>query len=116
MSIQFANPALRWKPSTGRLSGLPSPVRVVHPVCAMLFLFATALPGQDYSIDFHTIDGGGEILMETADGQLQLSGTLGQWDGTELIEQSGGGYTLTGGFWPVNIGRTDLLFRDDFEG
>ena len=42
--------------------------------------------------------------------------TRGQWDGTELIEQSGGGYTLTGGFWPVNVDQTDILFRDGFEG
>ena len=67
------------------------------------------------SVGFHTTHGG-EILAESADPRWQLSGTLGQWDSTELIEQSGGGYTLTGGCWPVNIDQTDILLRDGFEG
>ena len=88
----------------------------IQTCCAALFLLSPALPAQDYSIDFHTIDGGGEILSESADQRWQLSGTLGQWDSTEALELSGDGYTLTGGFWPVNIDQTDILFRDGYEG
>jgi len=80
-----------------------------------LLLPASAIP-QDYSLDFYTIDGGGEILAESSNERWRLSGTLGQWDSTESLELSGSGYTLTGGFWPVNINRTDRLFRDGFEG
>lgn len=90
-------------------------MRITGPAWITLLLLSTILPAQDYSIDFHTIDGGGEILSESADQRWQLSGTLGQWDSTESLALSGGGYTLTGGFWPVNIDQTDRLFRDGFE-
>ena len=71
---------------------------------------------QDFSVDWHTIDGGGEVLSETADQTWQLSGTIGQPDATELIDLAGNGWTLTGGFWAGNIEQTDILFRDEFEG
>ncbi|MEE4638925.1 MAG: hypothetical protein V2J42_09325 [Wenzhouxiangella sp.] len=81
---------------------------------SLALLPATAIP-QDYSLDFYTIDGGGEILAESADERWQLSGTLGQWDSTDSSALSGGGYTLTGGFWPVNTELIDLIFQDRFE-
>jgi hypothetical protein len=83
---------------------------------SLALLLPSAASTQDYSLDFYTIDGGGEILAESADQRWQLSGTLGQWDSTESLELSGSGYTLTGGFWGVNIEQTDLLFSDGFEG
>lgn len=79
-------------------------------------LATSAGPMQDYAIDWHTIDGGGEIQSVTADETWQLSGTIGQPDSTELLELSGSGWTLTGGFWPVTVDQTDLLFRGGFEG
>ena len=85
-------------------------------IALVLVLLSASLAAQDYSIDWYTVDGGGEILSESGDQRWQLSGTLGQWDGTESLELSGGGYTLTGGFWPVDIDQTDRLFRDGFEG
>lgn len=90
--------------SAGRILGL-----------TILFLPAT-IAAQDFTIDWHTIDGGGEVLSETSDQQWQLSGTLGQWDSTESQSLTGAGWTLTGGFWPVTVDQTDLLFRDSFEG
>ena len=81
---------------------------------AALTLPAAAIP-QQWDVDWHTVDGGGEVLTETGDGQWQLSGTLGQWDGSESLALSGGGWTLTGGFWPVTVEQTDVLFRDGFE-
>ena len=82
----------------------------------ILLLAAATVSAQDWSLDWSTVDGGGEILSESDDQRWQLSGTLGQWDSTEALELAGGGYTLTGGFWPVNIDQTDILFRDGFEG
>lgn len=83
---------------------------------ASALLVPAGAVSQDYSIDWHTIDGGGEMFSETADQAWQLSGTLGQWDSTESLELAGGGYTLTGGFWPATVDETDRLFSDGFEG
>lgn len=79
-------------------------------------LSAGVLHAQDYSIDWHTIDGGGELLSESTDQTWQLSGTIGQPDSTESLDLSGNAWTLTGGFWPVTVDQTDVLFRDGFEG
>lgn len=46
-----------------------------------------------YSIDWHTIDGGGGV---STGGVYSVSGTIGQ---PEDGAMSGGNYTLTGGFW-----------------
>ena len=93
------------------------PRSAVRAVAAALLLVSTALSAQDFSIDWHTIDGGGEVLAETVGGQWQLSGTLGQWDSTELQAVSGGAsWTLTGGFWPVSTDPTRPMFKDGFEG
>jgi hypothetical protein len=83
---------------------------------ALLVFGSTLAFAQDFSVDWHTLDGGGELLSETDDQQWQLSGTIGQPDATALIDLSGNGWTLTGGFWAVNIEQTDLLFRDSYEG
>ena len=94
----------------------PAPrIHTASAVAVTLCLLSAALPAQDFDLDWWTVDGGGEVLSETADQQWQLSGTLGQWDSTESLELAGAGWTLTGGFWPVNIDQTDRLFRDGFE-
>lgn len=46
-----------------------------------------------YSVDWHTIDGGGGT---SAGGGFMLAGTVGQPDAGEM---SGGNYVLVGGFW-----------------
>lgn len=97
----------------GLIRPLPR-MRFAYPGCAALLLATTAW-AQDFSIPWSTVDGGGEVLSETADRQWQLSGTLGQWDGTESLALSGSGWTLTGGFWPATVGETDRLFSDGFE-
>ncbi len=55
---------------------------------------ATLAPGQDYQIDWHTIDGGGGF---SAGGDFELEGTIGQPDAGVM---TGGDFELTGGFWP----------------
>ena len=101
------------------LSNRSSASRFDRLGCAFLILalqLSAAALAQDWSVNWHTIDGGGEVLAETADQTWQLSGTIGQPDATELIDLAGNGWTLTGGFWPVNIDQTSILFRDGFEG
>jgi hypothetical protein len=96
--------------------GLPARPSLAAALLSLALLLPASAVPKDYSLDFYTIDGGGEILAESADARWQLSGTLGQWDGSESLALSGAGYTLTGGFWGVNIDQTDRLFRDGFEG
>ena len=70
---------------------------ILYPIVALsatsLTLFAG---GQAFDLTRSTIDGGGAMRSTSADGVLELSGTIGQPDAGVL---SGGGFTLTGGFW-----------------
>ncbi len=61
----------------------------------LLTLIGVAL-AQDYVIDWHTVDGGGE--MWSTGGSYDLGGTIGQPDAGVM---TGGAYTLTGGFWAI---------------
>jgi len=47
-----------------------------------------------FNVDWHTIDGGGGTSVGAG---FVLSGTIGQPDAGEM---AGGGFLLTGGFWP----------------
>lgn len=58
-------------------------------------VLATAALAQSYTIDWHTIDGGGGT---STSGGYSLSGTIGQPDAGQM---SGGGYSLAGGFWSL---------------
>lgn len=71
------------------------------------------LAGGQASIDWWSVDGGGEIQAEGGD--WTLSGTLGQWDGTEGNLLTGGNWQMTGGFWAVEAPASDGLFIDSFE-
>ena len=51
--------------------------------------------GQSYTIDWYQIAGGGG----STGGTYQVSGTIGQPDASGAM--SGGGYSLTGGFWSL---------------
>jgi hypothetical protein len=50
--------------------------------------------GGTLSINWWTIDGGGETFSTSA--QYSVGGTIGQPDAGHML---GGGYTLSGGFW-----------------
>ena len=54
-----------------------------------------SLHGQQYAIDWFTIDGGGGT---STGGVYSVTGTIGQPDAGHL---SGGNYTVDGGFWGV---------------
>jgi hypothetical protein len=64
---------------------------------ALLLVASAALAqtGNGYDLSWSTVDGGGG---ESSGGSYTLMGTAGQPDAGPLL--SGGGYTLTGGFWP----------------
>ena len=62
---------------------------------------ATLAPGQDYEIDWRTIDGGGGT---SAGGTFELEGTLGQHDSNDpATALTGADFTLVGGFWAVAV-------------
>ncbi len=94
------------------------PISIVCVAGLLLAAAGSLSAGDDWSIDWHTIDSGG--VIEADDGndppQWQLSGTIGQWDATEAREFTGGEWRLTGGFWALTLEElADMLFRDRFE-
>jgi hypothetical protein len=58
-------------------------------------LAVSGVRGDDFDLDWWTIDGGGE--MWTTGGDFELSGTAGQPDAGVLM--TGGDFELVGGFW-----------------
>jgi hypothetical protein len=59
-------------------------------------LFALSASAQSYSIDWFKVAGGGGT---STNAQYSLSGTIGQHDAGGPL--TGGGYSLTGGFWAL---------------
>ena len=51
---------------------------------------------DSYTIDWQTVDGGGDMLC--TGGNFELSGTIGQPDASTTV-LTGGNFELTGGFW-----------------
>ena len=60
-------------------------------------LFATAALAQSFSIDWHTLGGGGGT---STGGVFAVSGTVGQPDASGQ-PMTNGTFTLTGGFWSI---------------
>ena len=73
---------------------LNAQTRMIVAVSAVL-VAAVATPADDLTIDWWTIDGGGE--MWTTGGDFELSGTIGQPDAG--FAMTGGDFELAGGFW-----------------
>lgn len=69
-------------------------------------LLCAATQAGDFSIDWHTIDGGGGTSVG---GDFELSGTIGQPDAGVL---TGGDFELVGGFWGVTQGIGGGLVGD----
>jgi hypothetical protein len=70
----------------------------VQVMVALSFAHVGSSLAQDYAIDWHTIDGGGETW--STGGDYELGGTIGQPDANELV-MTGGDYSVTGGFWAL---------------
>jgi hypothetical protein len=74
--------------------------------CGLLALASAMLAyGQDYSITWHTMDGGGGT---STGGVYSATGTIGQPDAS-LAPMTNGQYSLVGGFWalPVAVQTTN---------
>ena len=71
---------------------------------ALLALLAATIiaSAQPYSIDWYKVAGGGG--MNSTGGVYSVSGTVGQPDASGAM--SGGGYSLTGGFWALYAVQT----------
>ena len=67
--------------------------KALMAACIPAAVFAQSASAQAFDLGWHTIDAGGG---SSAAGAFQLSGTIGQHDAGVM---SGGGFTLTGGFW-----------------
>src|SRR5262245_33689960 len=66
---------------------------------AIVILSMSAIArGQNYAIDGHTIDGGGQTF--STGGTFSHGGTIGQPDAGPAPPMTGGAFELTGGFWP----------------
>src|SRR5687768_9668352 len=62
----------------------------------VLSMLVFSVSGQNYSIDWFTIDGGGGA---SSGGGYTLNGSIGQADAGAPM--TGGNYSLTGGFWSL---------------
>jgi hypothetical protein len=60
----------------------------------LTFLLSVSIANADYSINWHTIDGGGGT---SSGGSYTVMGTIAQH---EAAVSEGGRYELLGGFWP----------------
>ncbi|HUD48910.1 MAG TPA: hypothetical protein VMR33_18905 [Candidatus Baltobacteraceae bacterium] len=70
----------------------------------IILLFALLIPalshGQTYSIDWYKVAGGGGASAGTNGANVySVNGTIGQPDASGAM--SGGGYSVTGGFWSL---------------
>jgi hypothetical protein len=76
---------------------------------AVIALFAAPhTPADDFTVDWWTVDGGGEMF--TTGGDFELSGTVGQPDASELV-MTAGDFELTGGFW-AGAAEDEFCFGD----
>ena len=74
--------------------------QTIRTLMVLLIVSAGAAVVGGYSIDWYTVDGGGE--MSSSGGSYQLSGTIGQPDASTTA-MIGGGFKLTGGFWAAAL-------------
>ncbi|MBU0616797.1 MAG: hypothetical protein KKI02_03695, partial [Planctomycetes bacterium] len=74
----------------------------------VLLVAATGVVADDFTLDWWTVDGGGEMFT-TGGGDFELSGTIGQPDAGPVM--TGGGFDLTGGFWAGAV-EEEFCFGD----
>jgi hypothetical protein len=86
---------------------------VVMFASAALLAMAATVPADEITVDWCTIDGGGD--MRCTGGSLELSGTIGQPD-AGLFVMTGGALELAGGFWGGGTPQPDLPGDFDSDG
>ena len=80
---------------------------------ALVLALAAGPASAEFKITQWTIAGGG--VIEAEGGNWKLSGTIGQWEATSARALSGGGWSLTGGFWGTSLEELgDIIFQDRF--
>lgn len=81
-----------------KMKALLSPLLkcTLAPLLAILIHQPSTADAQSYSIDWHTIDGGGST---STGGVYSVSGTIGQPDAGGPL--TNGQYSVTGGFWAL---------------
>ena len=79
----------------------------------LLFALSSAQAGQDWTIGWYSIDGGG--TMSASAREWELKGTIGQPDATQAMALKGGRWSLTGGFWAYLADIVDRIFSDRFQ-
>lgn len=82
-------------------------------VLALLLASAQAAAQPSFTLDWHSIDGGGG--MNSAGGGYAVSGTIGQPDASAAHALAGGDYTLTGGFWGAALRACTNFVGPDFD-
>jgi len=91
-NLRFAEGQRMILPLLGERAGVRASVCLI----SLLLFSATLVHAQSYSIDWHTIDGGGGASTGSV---YAVSGTIGQPDASGPL--NGGTYTLVGGFWAL---------------
>ena len=82
-------------------------------IAALVSASALGQSGGSYTMMRHAV-GAGAASSSGPSGYM-LKGTEGQVEATRLV-QTGGVYSLTGGFWqPFGNSQSDLIFKDGFE-
>lgn len=72
--------------------------------------------GQEYCLDWSTIDNGGVIESSSTDSQWGLSASIAQVDASAAFALTSGQWRLTGGFWSAQVGElSDDVYEDRFE-
>ncbi len=83
------------------------PINLTLGIVALLA--TTSVAANDFSLDWWTIDGGGEMFTTGRD--FELSGTIGQPDANTVV-MTGGEYELTGGFWVIAFAEPEPIPGD----
>jgi hypothetical protein len=73
------------------------PKSTILIICLLTSGFYFPASAQHYSIDSHTMDGGGGT---STGGVYSISGTIGQPDASTTT-MTGGSFSLSGGFWSL---------------
>jgi hypothetical protein len=79
----------------------------------MALLVVAGVVGDEFTLDWWTVDGGGE--MWCTGGDFESSGTIGQPDANTGV-MVGGGYELSGGFWAGVAAGAPLPGDSDGDG
>jgi hypothetical protein len=74
-------------------------------LAALAMLFAATALADELSLDWYTVDGGGDLW--TTGGTYELSGTIGQ--PAAGVTMTGGSFELIGGFWALPTAPSTLV-------